>query len=52
MLRSKHYNNITLHLLYFHLNIIMSTIIMYQHNYKYALFKACIMYHLIYIVLW
>ena len=33
MMRGNFYNNITLHFLYFHITIIMSTRIMYQHNY-------------------
>ena len=32
MMRGNYYINITLHFLYFHINIIMSTCIMYQHN--------------------
>ena len=35
MMRGNYYINITLHFLYFHITIIMTTCIMYQHNYKY-----------------
>ena len=48
MMRGKYYINITLRFLFFYLTI-MSTSIMYQHNYKYMHY-ACIMYHLLYML--
>ena len=46
-MRGNYYMNITLHFLYFHLNITMRASIMYQHNYKYMHYVPIIIYYVV-----